>query len=64
MKFLFKPKQREVITFCKSCGATASLFTTTKKVSEKEKTFECNKCVVKRWKKERKTPKLKQGVFV
>jgi protein-arginine kinase activator protein McsA len=60
----FNNQIREVICLCNSCGATASLYTRKKDISEKEKTFVCNNCMSKKSKRSWKDPQPEQGVLV
>ncbi len=53
-------KKNKIECHCKKCGAVAYMITTINpdKIPEKEKEFECNDCVWKRWQKEGKQKKL------
>ncbi len=52
-------KLNEVKCFCKTCGCSAIMMTrrSPDKISGKEKEFECNDCVSKRWETEEKKAK-------
>ena len=55
--------QNKILCTCKTCGATAYMYTRKRHIPEKDKVFECNKCVAERWKKEEKQPTKKQVIL-
>jgi len=56
--------KNKILCFCKSCGATAYKYTNEKNTPEKDRIFECNKCVAKRWDRKKNKLVSKQLVFL
>ena len=55
--------ENKILCTCKICGATAYMYTKKRHVPEKDKIFECNKCVAEKWQKEARVLKTKQAIL-